>query len=63
MDSTKHPFQKWIEDSGVIDVRFYPNNPNTSSASDLLDSAFEAITRYEAGHFVPYEDNVAEHFV
>jgi len=58
-----HPFQKWVEDKGVVDVRFYPSNPSASMAKDLLDSAYEAVREYEAGNSVPFEDNTPDHFI
>lgn len=57
----KHPFQVWIEENDVCDVRFFPANNVTSTPSELLDEAMRAISAYEEGKTVPYSDNVEEH--
>lgn len=56
----KHPFQQWLDDQGVEDVRFYPQNPDESSTTELLNSALNAVQRYQQGDRVAYEDNTPE---
>lgn len=56
----QHPFQSWLEDKGVLDVRFYPLNPSESTATSLLDSAHNAVRAYEENNYVPYEDNTKD---
>ena len=55
MSNQVHPFQQWLDDNGVVDVRFYPANPSESSANQLLDDAMKAVTAFEQGKTVPYE--------
>lgn len=58
METQTHPFQQWLEDAGVSDVRYFPANPSTSAPTELLDEAYRAVVAYKAGRTVPYEDNV-----
>lgn len=58
METQKHPFQQWLEDEGVSDVRFFPANPSTSAPTELLDEAYRAVVSFKAGKTVPYEDNI-----
>lgn len=55
-----HPFQKWVDDNGVIDIVFCPVNPSESTAMSLLDSAHKAVLTYEAGRSIPYVGNVPQ---
>jgi len=56
----QHPFQQWMEEKGVCDVRFYPENRSSSAPTELLDEAYRAVMAYESGKTVPYEDNVGD---
>lgn len=58
-----HPFQSWIEENGVRDIRFFPANVSVSTPTELLDEAMEAVRAYENGKTVPYNDNLDEHFL
>lgn len=61
--SETHAFQKWIDEKGVNDVRFFPQNPSRSSTTELMDEALHAVKAHEAGLTVPYEDNVSDDLV
>ena len=63
MTTNIHPFQKWVNDNNVKDVIFYPKNPAESSASSLLDDAYNAIMSYENNECIPYVDNTPNTFV
>ena len=56
MPTETHPFQKWINDNKVKDVRFYPQNPSATSPSKLMDDAYAAVIAHEEGNSVPYID-------
>jgi hypothetical protein len=58
MKSQKHPFQQWMEEEGVCDVRFFPANRSSSTPTELLDEAYRAVIAYKRGKTVPYEDNL-----
>lgn len=57
MDNSS-PIQKWIEDNNIVDIRFYPKNPDQASVSDLLDSAHSAVTAFQEGKGTPYSDSI-----
>lgn len=61
MTSNKHPFQKWIDENGINDVRFFPQNPSRSTPTELMNEAMSAVNDYEEGRTVPYEDGLVEH--
>ena len=60
MPIIRHPFQQWIDDNNIVDVRFYPGNPDATSALKLMDDAHAAVCAYEKGESKPYVDNIEE---
>lgn len=61
--NTKSCIESWIKEKNVVDIRFYPKNPSTSSVEDLLNSAHSAIQARKQGETMPYVDKVEESFL
>jgi hypothetical protein len=59
--NSQHPFQQWLEQNGAVDVRFYPANPSDGTVTKLLDDAMKAVSAYERGDYVAYEDTTKYH--